>query len=104
MEEIYAVLERHEKQLKALERDVSDLHDVQTEIRAMNETLVNHATTELKQTNENLKKYEQKLKEIENQPGKGKQQIATLIIAALTGGFISTVIGLIFTVRQKKRG
>ena len=51
MEDAQIVLERHEQQIKSLERDISDLKAVQTEIRTMNETLVTLAT-ELKHTNE----------------------------------------------------
>ena len=94
MEEIYIALERHEQQLKTLQRDISDLHEVQTEIRAMNETLVTLAT-ELKHTNEHLKRHEQKIDEIDSQPQKRMQQIVTAIIAALSGGIISTTIGML---------
>lgn len=49
MEDAQIILERHEQRLKTLERDVSGLKAVQTEIRMMNETLVTLAT-ELKHT------------------------------------------------------
>lgn len=39
MEDTQIVLERHEQKLQILERDISDLKAVQTEIRSMNETL-----------------------------------------------------------------
>ncbi len=94
MEDMQIVLERHEQQLKALEREVSDLKAVQVEIRSMNETLVTLAT-ELKHTNEHLARHERKIDEIENQPKMRMQQIVTAIIAALAGGLISTVIGLL---------
>lgn len=96
MDEVYITLERHEQQLKMLERDVSDLREVQTEIRAMNETLVTLAT-ELKHTNEHLAKHERKLEEIDGQPKKRLQQIVTAIIAALAGGLISAVIGAVIS-------
>lgn len=86
------VLERHDQQLKALEREVSDLKAVQTEIRSMNETLVTLAT-ELKHTNEHHARHERKIDEIESQPKMRMQQIVTAIIAALAGGLISTIIG-----------
>lgn len=88
-------MERHEQKLQALERDISDLKAVQTEIRSMNETLVTLAT-ELKHTNEHLARHERKIDDIERQPKMRLQQIATAIIAALAGGLISTVIGEIF--------
>ena len=78
-----------------MERDISDLEAVQTEIRSMNETLVTLAT-ELKHTNEHLARHERKIDDIESQPKMRLQQIATAIIAALAGGLISTVIGEIF--------
>lgn len=93
MEEAQIVLERHEQMLKTLERDVSDLKTVQAEIRTMNETLVMLAT-ELKHTNEHLARHEQKIDEIESQPKMRMQQIVTAIIAALTAGLISAIIGL----------
>ena len=40
MEEAQIILERHEQRLNTLERDISDLKAVQSEIRTMNETLV----------------------------------------------------------------
>lgn len=92
MEDTQIVLERHEQKLQILERDISDLKAVQTEIRSMNETLVTLAT-ELKHTNEHLARHEQKIDEIESQPKMRMQQIVTAIIAALSGGLISAIIG-----------
>ena len=94
MEEAQIVLERHEQRLQILERDISDLKAVQTEIRTMNEALVTLAT-ELKHTNEHLARHEQKIDAIEGLPRMRMQQIVTAIIAALAGGLISAVIGLI---------
>lgn len=96
MEEAQIVLERHEQRLKTIERDISDLKAVQTEIRVMNETLVTLAN-ELKHTNEHLARHEQKIDAIESQPKMRIQQIVTAIIAALAGGLVSAVIGLILT-------
>lgn len=96
MEEAQIVLERHEQRLRALEKDIIDLKAVQGEIRRMNETLVTLAT-ELKHTNEHLARHEKKIDMIESQPRTRLQQIVTAIIAALAGGLISTVIGLILT-------
>ena len=95
MEDAQIVLERHEQRLKSIEKDISDLKAVQTEIRSMNETLVTLAT-ELKHTNEHLSRHEQKIEAIESQPRMRMQQIRTAIIAALAGGLISVVIGMIF--------
>ena len=94
MEDAQIILERHEQRLKTLERDVSGLKAVQTEIRMMNETLVTLAT-ELKHTNEHLARHEQKIDAIESQPRMRMQQIVTAIIAAISGGLITTVIGMI---------
>lgn len=94
MEDVEVVLERHEQRIKALERDMSAMKEVQVEIRSMNETLVTLAT-ELKHTNEHLARHERKIDEIDNVPKQRIQQIITAIIAALSGGLISTMIGLI---------
>ena len=94
MEEVQRVLERHEQQIKNLERDVSDLKAVQLEIRTMNETLVTLAN-ELKHTNQHLARNEQKIDALESQPKMRVQQITTAIISALAGGLISAIIGMI---------
>ncbi len=94
MEDTKIVLERHEQRIQTMEREISDLKAVQTEIRSMNETLVTLAT-ELKHTNEHLARHEQKIDEIESQPRVRMQQIVTAIIAALAGGLISAVIGMV---------
>ena len=96
MEDAQIILERHEQRLRTLERDVSEFKTVQAEIRTMNETLVTLAT-ELKHTNEHLARHEQKIDDIESQPRARMQQIVTAIIAALAGGLISAVIGMILT-------
>ena len=96
MEDAQIILERHEQRLKTLERDISEFKTVQAEIRTMNETLVTLAT-ELKHTNEHLARHEQKIDEIESHPKVLVQQVITAIIAALAGGLISTIIGMIVT-------
>ena len=88
------ILERHEQRLKTMERDVTDLKAVQSEIRTMNETLVTLAN-ELKHTNEHLNRHEEKIDAIESQPKMRMQQIVTAIIAALAGGLVSMVIGML---------
>ena len=95
MEDVYIILERHEQMLKALKKDVADLRQVQSDIRAINETLVTLAT-ELKHTNEHLARHERKIEEIENQPRTRLQQIVTALISALCGGVISMIIGSVF--------
>lgn len=94
MEETQIVLERHEQKISAIEKEISELKAVQSEIRSMNETLVTLAT-ELKHTNEHLARHERKIEEMEGQPRVRMQQIVTAIIAALAGGLISAIIGLI---------
>ena len=96
MEEIEVVLERHEQQIKTLERDMTDMKTVQAEIRSMHDTLVTLAT-ELKHANEHLARHEQKIDEIKGIPGQRMQQIVTAIIAALAGGVITLMINMIFT-------
>ena len=96
MDEVKIILERHEQRLAALERDMTDLRAVQSEIRTMNETLVTLAT-ELKHTNEHLERHERKIDTIESQPRTRLQQVVTAVIAALAGGLISAVIGMILS-------
>lgn len=96
MIEIEVQLERHEQQIKTLERDMSDMKSVQAEIRSMNETLVSLAT-ELKNTNAHLARHEKKIEEIDSIPKERMQQIAASIIAAVVGGIISLMIGSVFT-------
>lgn len=94
MDETQIVLERHEQKINAIEKEISELKAVQSEIRSMNETLVTLAT-ELKHTNEHLARHERKIEEMEGQPRTRMQQIVTAIIAALAGGLVSAIIGLI---------
>ncbi len=63
----------------------------------MNETLVILAT-ELKHTNLHLAKQEEKIREIEMQPRKRLQQIATAIISALAGGIITTLLSVVLRI------
>lgn len=91
MDDIQLSLAKHEQRIATLEREMGDFKKVQTEIRAMNETLVMLAN-ELKHTNEHLSSHERKLEQIDSQPKERLQQIATAIIAALAGGLISIVL------------
>ena len=93
--DIDVIIERHEQQIRALERDMGAMKEVQTEIRSMNETLVTLAS-ELKHTNEHLARHERRIDELDSVPKQRMQQITTAIIAALAGGLISTIIGIIF--------
>ena len=95
MEQAQIILERHEQRIKAPERDMSDLNAVQSEIRTMTETLGTPAA-ERKDTNEHLSRHEQKIDAIEGCPHIRQQQMVTAIVAALAGGLISFVIGMIF--------
>ena len=92
--DIEVIIEGHEQRIKALERDMSAMREVQAEIRSMNETLVTLAN-ELKHTNEHLARHERKIDEIDSIPKLRMQQIITAIIAALAGGIISTFIGAV---------
>ena len=94
MEDTQIILERHAQRIKSLERDISDLKAVQTEIRTMNEALVTLAT-ELKHTNEHLARHEQKIDAIESEPRMRIQQITTAVIAALAGALLSALIGMV---------
>ncbi len=92
--DVEIIIDRHEQRIKALERDMSAMKEVQAEIRSMNETLLTLAN-ELKHTNEHLARHERKIDEIDAVPKQRMQQIVTAIIAALSGGLISAVIGII---------
>lgn len=92
--DIEVILERHDQRIKTLERDMGAMKEVQAEIRSMNETLLTLAN-ELKHTNEHLARHERKIDEIDSMPKQRMHQIITAIIAALSGGLISTIIGMI---------
>ncbi len=92
--DIEVILERHDQRIKTLERDMGAMKEVQAEIRSMNETLLTLAN-ELKHTNEHLARHERKIDEIDAMPKQRLHQIITAIIAALAGGLISTIIGMI---------
>ena len=92
--DIEVAIERHEQRLNTLERDMGAMKEVQGEIRSMNETLVTLAT-ELKHTNEHLARHERKIDEMDAVPKQRMQQIITAIIAALAGGMVSAIIGMI---------
>lgn len=92
--DVEVIIEGHEQRIKSLERDMNAMKEVQAEIRSMNETLVTLAN-ELKHTNEHLARHERKIDEMDALPRQRIQQIITAIIAALAGGLISTVIGMI---------
>ena len=91
MDEVLITVERHEQQLKTIERDLSDLREVQSEIRTMNETLVTLAN-ELKHTNEHLDKNEKKIEEIDHMPRVRLQQIVTAILSALAGAIRTAIV------------
>lgn len=95
MDEMKIILERHEQRIKTLERDVKELQDVRSELKAMSESLVELAT-EMKHTNEHLVRNEKKIDLIENQPQMRMQQVITAIISALAGVIISATIGTLF--------
>ncbi len=92
--EIEVIIERHEQRINTLERDMSAMKEVQAEIRSMNETLVTLAN-ELKHTNEHLARHERKIDEMDSVPKQRMHQIVTAIIAALAGGLISAIIGMV---------
>ena len=92
MDDMKIILERHELRLKTLERDTKELQDIRYELKTMSETLVALAT-EMKHTNEQLERNEQKIDLIESQPKMRMQQIITAIISALAGAIISVTIG-----------
>lgn len=91
MEDIGVVLERHEQRINAIEKTLSELKDVQKEIRSMNEILLT-LTNEIKHTNIHLEKHEQKIAELDNIPKQRFNQIITSLISAIVGGIITMII------------
>lgn len=91
MEDLHIELERHEQIIKNIEKDLTDIKGMQSEIRSMNETLAIFAT-ELKYTNEHLKKHEERLELIESKPANRLNTIFNAIIAAIIGGIIAVLI------------
>lgn len=91
MEDVEIVLARHEQKILTLERDMSAIKEVQSEIRSINETLVTLAN-ELKHTNEQLVKNEKKIDELNVAPRERIEKIITAIISAIAGAVITTLI------------
>lgn len=92
--DIEVIIEGHERWFKSLEQDMSTVKEMKKEIRSMNEALVIIAD-EQKNTNEYLKKCEQKTDKC-NCVSKGTiQQITIAIIAALAGALLSAIIGML---------
>ena len=96
METPEIILERHEQRIQVLEREISVMKEVQSEIRSMNETLVVLAG-ELKHTNEHLGRHEQKITEIENVPRIRTREVVTAVIIALASFAVTALLGAIFT-------
>ena len=92
MEDVEIVLERHRQQLSVLERDIKALQDIRSELKTMSETLVLLAT-EMKHTNKQLARSEEKIDQIESQPKARIEQIVTAIISALAGVLLSATVG-----------
>lgn len=95
MEEVAIAVERHEQQIKALQNTVTELREVQNEIRSINETLVTLAN-ELKHTNEHLLRHEKKIDTIEEMPRRKMYQIFSAIVAAISGAAVTLIIGRLF--------
>jgi hypothetical protein len=93
--DFYLMVERHEEKIKTLERDVTALREVQSEIRAMNETLVTLAT-ELKHTNAHLARHERRIDEMEAEPKNRWNQLVMAGIGAVAGAAISAIFALLF--------
>ena len=95
MEATEVMLERHDQKIKSLEKELSAMREIQTEIKVMNEALVTLAT-ELKHPNEHLLRNEAKLDALENAPRMRAQTVTTAVIAALATGLITAVLGILF--------
>ncbi len=94
MEEIRVVLERHDQYIKTLQQQVTDLHQVQNEIRTMNETLITLAN-EIKHANEHLARHEEKIDEMESRPRIRLNQITAAAVTALTSCLVSAAVSVI---------
>ena len=92
MDETQILLERHDQRLNVLERDVKALQDIRKELKTMSETLV-LLTTEMKHTNRQLARSEEKIDAIENRPWARMQQLITAIASALAGVLLSAAVG-----------
>ena len=91
MEETRVMLERHDQHIKSLQHQIDDLREVQGEIKTMNESLAT-LTVELKNTNEHLRRHEEKIDAMEAAPRARLSQIVTAIIAALAGVVITAIV------------
>jgi hypothetical protein len=94
MEEIYVLLERHDQNIQILQKQVTDLYQVQKEIRAMNETLITLAN-EIKHANEHLARHEEKIDEMESRLRVRLNQIAAAAVTALTSCLVSAAVSVI---------
>ena len=94
MEEIRVVLELHDQYIKTLQQQVTDLHQVQNEIRTMNETLITLAN-EIKHANEHLARHEEKIDEMESRPRIRLNQITAAAVTALTSCLVSAAVSVI---------
>ena len=92
MDETQILLERHDQRLNVLERDVKALQDIRKELKTMSETLV-LLTTEMKHTNRQLARSEEKIDAIENRPRVRLQQLITAVASALAGVLLSAAVG-----------
>ena len=95
MDDIKILLERHEQRLSTLERDVKALGDIRYELKTMSETLVT-LTTEMKHTNDHLKRNEEKISIIENKPIARMEAIVTAVVSALAGVALSMLLGAVW--------
>ncbi len=94
MESTEIILERHEQRIRSLEQEISVMKEIQSEIRAMNETLV-MLTNELKHANEHLVRHERKLDEIESAPRIKAREIVTALIITLISCTVTALFGRI---------
>lgn len=92
MEDAEILLERHKQRIIVLERELSEMREVQAEIRSMHDTLV-MLTTEMKHTNEHLARREPKIEEINSIHKIRIQQIITAILSVLAVRLISLIVG-----------
>ena len=94
-EDISVALAHHEERLNALEREITEIKEVQSAIRNMNEALVVLAN-EVKHMGAHLVRHEEKLDSLESAPREARRQILTATLAALAAALATAMISLLF--------